>query len=171
MATSTTSCEAIWLHKLLARLFDQGLDPMVIYYDYQSCIKLPKNPVFHDSSKNIKIKYHFIQDMIQKRAMKLQHIATREQEANFVVLISTRAKYMAASSASCETIWLCKLLARLFDQELDPTVIYYDYQSCIKLSKNPLFHDSSKNIEIRYHLIQDMIQKGVMKLQYIPTNQ
>jgi hypothetical protein len=67
---------------------------------------------------------------------------------------------MAANTTSCEAIWLCKLLAGLFDQELDPMIIYYDNQSCIKLSENPVFHDRSKHIEIKYHFIRDMIQKG-----------
>jgi hypothetical protein len=34
-------------------------------------------------------------------------------------LISTEAEYMAANNASCEAIYLCKLLVGLFDQELD----------------------------------------------------
>jgi hypothetical protein len=70
-----------------------------------------------------------------------------------MALNSTEAKYMATGTMSCEAIWLCKLLAGLYDQELDPTMIYYDNQSCIKLSKNPMFHDRSKHIEIGYHFI------------------
>jgi hypothetical protein len=65
---------------------------------------------------------------------------------------------------------LRKLLARLFDQELDPIVIYCDNQSCIKLSKNPMLHDRSKHVEIINHFIRDRIQKGPVMLQYIPTN-
>jgi hypothetical protein len=90
------------------------------------------------------------------------------RKQTFVALSSAEAEYMAASTASCEAIWLRKLLAGLFDQELDPTVIYCDNQSCIKLSENPVFHDRSKHIEIRYHFIRDKIQKGAVKLQYIP---
>ena len=36
----------------------------------------------------------------------------------------------------------------------------------MKLSENPVFHDKSKHIEIKYHYIRDMVQKGVVKLQY-----
>jgi hypothetical protein len=39
---------------------------------------------------------------------------------------STKVEYMAASMASCQAIWLRKLLTGLFDQELEPTVIYCD---------------------------------------------
>ena len=37
------------------------------------------------------------------------------------------------------------------------------------MSVNPVFHDKSKHIEIRYHFIHDMVQKGAVELQYIPT--
>jgi hypothetical protein len=43
-----------------------------------------------------------------------------------VALSSTKAKYTTANIASHEAIWLHKLLAGLFDQELDTTIIYYD---------------------------------------------
>ena len=59
----------------------------------------------------------------------------------------------------------------LFGRELKPTVIYCDNQSCIQLSKNPVVHDRSKHIEIRYHFIRDYIQRGAVELQYISTNE
>jgi hypothetical protein len=34
-----------------------------------------------------------------------------------------------------------------------------------------VFHDESKHIEIRYHLIRDMMQRGAIKLQYVGTNE
>ena len=38
-------------------------------YDYnQSCVKLFENPVFHDRSKHVEIKYHF-RDMMQRKAI------------------------------------------------------------------------------------------------------
>jgi hypothetical protein len=80
-------------------------------------------------------------------------------------------EYMAASHASCEAIWLRKLLVGIFGVQLRPTVIYCDNQSCIKLSENPFFHDRSKHIEIRYHFIRDYIQRGAVELQFISTDE
>ena len=37
------------------------------------------------------------------------------------------------------------------------------------MSKNPVFHDKSKHIEIKYQCIHDMVEKGDMKLQYVAT--
>jgi hypothetical protein len=37
--------------------------------------------------------------------------------------------------------------------------------------ENPVFHDNSKHIEIRYHCIRDMVQRGAIKLQYVSTDE
>ena len=55
--------------------------------------------------------------------------------------------------------------------EMRATVILCDNQSCIKMTENPVFHDKSKHIEIRYHFIRDMVQRGALKLQYISTDE
>ena len=86
-----------------------------------------------------------------------------------VALNSAEAEYMAASLAACKAIWMRKILVGFFDSHLDPTVIYCDNQSCIKLSINPVFHDRSKHIDIWYHHIIDCVQQKIMLLSYIPT--
>ena len=65
-----------------------------------------------------------------------------------VAVSTTEVEYKAAFFASCEAIWLQKLLSGLFNLELDTTVILCDNQSCIKMTENPEFHDRSKHIEI-----------------------
>jgi hypothetical protein len=39
------------------------------------------------------------------------------------------------------------------------------------MTKNHVFHDKSKHIEIRYHYICDMVQRGAIKLQYVSMNE
>ena len=63
------------------------------------------------------------------------------------------------------------MLAGLFDEEIDVTDILCDNQSCIKMMKNPVFHDKSKHIEVRYHFIRDMVQEGAIKLEYVPIEE
>jgi hypothetical protein len=60
-----------------------------------------------------------------------------------MALSSAEAEYMVASLATCEALWLRKLLLGLFRQELETTVIHCDNQSCIRLSENHVFHDRS----------------------------
>ena len=56
-------------------------------------MKLSENPVFHDKSKHIEIKYHYIRDMVQRGAVKLQYVATDEQTADVLTNPSTRVKF------------------------------------------------------------------------------
>jgi hypothetical protein len=80
--------------------------------------------------------------------------------------VRLRKEYIASN----EAVWLQKLLARLFDLELEVTCIWCDNQSCMKLLENPVFHDKSKHIEIMHHYIRDMVHKGAVKLQYVATD-
>jgi hypothetical protein len=82
MAASLATCEALWRRKLLLGLFRQELEATVINYDNQSCIKLSENSVFHDRSKHIDIRYHFIGDCVQRGSVRLDYIQTNEQMAD-----------------------------------------------------------------------------------------
>ena len=41
--------------------------------------------MFHDNSNHIEIKYHYIRDMVQRGAVKLQYVATEEQIADVLM--------------------------------------------------------------------------------------
>jgi hypothetical protein len=60
ITASVASHEAVWLRKLIVGIFDLELEPTLTHCDNQSCVKLPENPFFHDKSKHIEIKYHYI---------------------------------------------------------------------------------------------------------------
>jgi hypothetical protein len=88
-----------------------------------------------------------------------------------VALSTTEAEYIALSVAVREAVWLHKILTDLFDHEMDLTTIHCDNQSCVNLSKNPVFHDRSKHIEIKYHYIRDMVQRKTVHVQYLSTHE
>ena len=89
----------------------------------------------------------------------------------YVALTTTEAEYVVACSASCEAVWLRKLLSDLFDLQLDAACIYCDNQICVKFSAKPVFHDKLKHIEIKYHYIRDMVQIGAVKFRYVVTEE
>jgi hypothetical protein len=74
----SASCESIWLRKFLTSLFDLDMEATVILCDNQSCIKMVEKPMFHDKLKHIEIWYHYICDMVQREAIKLQYVGTNE---------------------------------------------------------------------------------------------
>jgi hypothetical protein len=74
-----------------------------------------------------------------------------------ITLSTPKAKYIASCSTSYEAIWLRKLLTGLFDMEMEAIMILCDNQIFIKMTKNLVFHDKLKHIEIWYHYIRDMV--------------
>ena len=49
--------------------------------------------MFHEKSKNIEIKYHYIKDMVQRRAVKLQYVAMEEHIADVLTKPLPRVKF------------------------------------------------------------------------------
>jgi len=88
-----------------------------------------------------------------------------------VSLSIAEAKYITTTISYCEVVWWRKLVSELFEHVLDTTIIYYDNQSGIHLSENPVFHKLSRHIDIGYHFIWDMVQQGAINLQHIRTNE
>jgi len=66
----------------------------VILCDNQSGIRLLENPVFHDRTKHIDIRYHYIRDMVQRGAIRLHHIGTDEQVADILTKPLGKVKFL-----------------------------------------------------------------------------
>jgi hypothetical protein len=101
----------------------------------------------------------------------LSMVSWCSRKQSSVSLSTAEAEYIALSVTVHEAVWLRKLLNDLFDHEMDPTTINCDNQSSVKLSENPVFHDRSKHIEIKYHYIRDMVQRKIVHVQYLSTHE
>ena len=49
--------------------------------------------MFHDKSKHIDIKFHYIRDMVQRGEVKLQNVATKEQIVDVLTKPLARLKF------------------------------------------------------------------------------
>ncbi|KAL0334641.1 UNVERIFIED_CONTAM: Retrovirus-related Pol polyprotein from transposon TNT 1-94 [Sesamum radiatum] len=67
VATTAGTCHAIWLRRLLSELYFAQDRATKIMVDNKSAIALAKNPVFHDRSKHIDARFHFIRDCIANK--------------------------------------------------------------------------------------------------------
>jgi hypothetical protein len=85
-----------------------------------------------------------------------------------VALSSCESEYIAAATAACQGVWLGRLLGDLLGT--DPLVadLHVDNKSAIQLIKNPVFHDRSKHIEVRYHYI-NCAENGTIVVQFVGT--
>ena len=81
MAANMVACEGMSLRKLLAGLLECELEATIVHYDNQSGVRVSEIPVFHDWSKHIDIKHHFLRDCVQRGTIRLKYIQTDEQVA------------------------------------------------------------------------------------------
>ncbi|GAB2292881.1 hypothetical protein Dimus_038225 [Dionaea muscipula] len=86
-----------------------------------------------------------------------------------VTLSSSEAEYVAIAAAVSHCIWLRQLLEEVHLLQPQPTVIGVDNQSAIAIAKNPVYHDRSKHIDVRFHFLRDSVANGVVKLIYVKT--
>ncbi|KAM2065116.1 hypothetical protein EV1_027912 [Malus domestica] len=91
------------------------------------------------------------------------------KKQQIVTLSTCEAEYVAATSCVCHAIWLRNLLKELSTPQEGPTEIYVDNKSAIALAKNPVFHDRSKHIDIRYHYIRECIARKDVQVEYVKS--
>ena len=90
---------------------------------------------------------------------------------DLIALSSVEAEYASMCEVGKEVVWLRKLLTDLFEKSLGPTVINCDNQRCIKMSGDPVFHARMKHINNKFHFIRNLVQNGIMKLEYVSTDE
>jgi hypothetical protein len=86
-----------------------------------------------------------------------------------VALSSCEAEYIAASTTSTQAIWLARLLGDLLGRDTIAVELRVDSKSALSLAKNPVFHERSKHIRVRYHFIRCCLEEGSIKAGYINT--
>ena len=75
------------------------------------------------------------------------------------------------SSAIQEAKFLSQLLNDFLVESSNPVNLYCDNQGAIALAKNPVQHQRSKHIDIRYHFIRQEILKGSVNVMYVTSNE
>ena len=73
---------------------------------------------------------------------------------------TTESEYVTATHSMKEVLWLRSLLGDIFAPVQGPTTLFSDNQSAIALTKDHQYHPQTKHIDIRYHFIHWVIEKG-----------
>ena len=94
---------------------------------------------------------------------------------------STKAQTMGVATSTCQaeagaaklmghTIeWVLGLASELRIRGQGPVTLHQDNKSVIELSKNPVMHKRSKHFRIALHYIRDLVERMVIKLSYVAT--
>ncbi|WVZ82976.1 hypothetical protein U9M48_030174 [Paspalum notatum var. saurae] len=98
-------------------------------------------------------------------------ISWQSQKQRIVALSTCEAEYVAAATACCQGVWLRRLLQEITGEDHRAPVLRVDNKSAIELAKNPVLHDRSKHIDIRFHFIRDCVNGGRIVLGHVETGQ
>ena len=86
-----------------------------------------------------------------------------------VTLSTCEVEYVAASWCVCHAIWLRNFLSEMELKQRGATVIQVNNKSVIELAKNPVNHERSKHIYVRFHFIRDNMNEGNVELLHVAS--
>ena len=84
-------------------------------------------------------------------------------------LSSCEAEYRALTEVLNDIVWIISFLTELGFDVPRPIRIYCDNKSAKDLAENPIHHDRTKHIDIRFHRIREFILDGTVEVHYVPT--
>jgi hypothetical protein len=87
-----------------------------------------------------------------------------------VALSSYEVKYIAATRA-CQGVWLARLLADMTNTAVSVPMLKMDNKSALSLIKNPVHHDRSKHIDVKFHLIREYANRGQIEVDFSRTEE
>eukprot|EP00253_Pinus_taeda_P009855 PITA_09855 len=98
-------------------------------------------------------------------------VSWRSRKQSIPANSTTEAEYVAATEATKEIVWLRKILEDLQVKQIQSTPLMIDNTYAIKLAKNPKFHDRTKHINTKYHLIRHHVEAKTIHLRHCSTNE
>jgi hypothetical protein len=81
IAVASCCTHVIWMKQTLTYIQVEYDEPIPIYCDNTSAISISKNPVMHSKMKHIPIKYHFLQEQVAEKNIRVEYVGTKEQVA------------------------------------------------------------------------------------------
>ena len=96
-------------------------------------------------------------------------VSWSSQKQSIVALSSCEAEYIAATSATCQAIWMSRLIRELTSNEVSMAKLMVDNQSAITLSKNTGHHNRTKHIDTRYHFIRECVENKRIEISFVRT--
>lgn len=82
LLTSIVGCQALWLRSVMNELSQPQWEATSIFCDNKSTIALSKNSVFHGKSKHIRLKFHFVWELVKDQEIEVEYCCSKDQVAD-----------------------------------------------------------------------------------------
>ncbi|CAI7793751.1 unnamed protein product [Closterium sp. NIES-53] len=97
-------------------------------------------------------------------------VSWRSKKQNEVGQSSCETEYMALHHGAKEVVWLRRLLEEIGVCQKEPTMIFCDNESAVKLAKNACLHGLTKHIRHKWHWVRRLLDKEV-RLEIVKIHQ
>jgi hypothetical protein len=94
-------------------------------------------------------------------------VAWQSKLQAIVTSSSMEAEYLALYAVVCEIIWILQLLSSIHLTRHNATPIYIDNTAAEALAKNPVYHQRSKHIDVKYHWLRQHINSTYIDLLHV----
>ncbi|XP_062182205.1 secreted RxLR effector protein 161-like [Phragmites australis] len=93
IAATTATSQGVWLARLLGELKGREADTTELGMDNKSALALSKNPVFHERSKHIQTRYHYIRECVENGSICASFVSTKDQLADILTKALGRVRF------------------------------------------------------------------------------
>ncbi|CAI7867238.1 unnamed protein product, partial [Closterium sp. NIES-54] len=97
-------------------------------------------------------------------------VSWRSKKQNEVGLFSCETEYMALHHGVKEVVWLGRLLEKIGVCQREPTRMFCDNESAVKLTKNACLYGLTKHIRPKWHWVRRLLDKRV-RMEIVKTQQ
>ena len=96
-------------------------------------------------------------------------VSWKSRKQTSVALSTCEAEYVALSLACQESTHIARLLKSITGMTFEPVPLHGDNTGSIFLSQNPVKHNRSKHIDVKFHHIRQQLERKKVTVQYIPS--
>lgn len=99
-ALSFAAREAVWLSHLLTDFDSAPSEPLLIYEDNAAAICMSKNAEYHNRTKHIDVKTHFIRHQVENNVISVKHLSSSEMLADLFTKPLPRERFQCLRTRS-----------------------------------------------------------------------
>jgi transposase InsO family protein len=98
-------------------------------------------------------------------------VTWKSKKQNVVSRSSAESEFRGMANATCELLWLRKLLTELGFEPKSEMQLFCDNKASIDMAHNPVQHDRTKHVEIDRHFIKEKLENKIISMPFVRSNE